>query len=67
MTYLREHPEETVLVHVNRSATGPTALPLASLGADVREVTWLVGEGKVADGKLELPGDGPAAYVAVVG
>ena len=67
MTFLREHPDETLLVHVNRSATGPTALPLAPLGADVRGVTWLVGDGKVADGTLELPGDGPAAYVAALG
>ena len=67
MTYLREHPDETLLVHVNRSATGPTALPMVSFGADVREVTWLAGEGEVADGKLKLPGDGPAAYVAVLG
>ena len=56
-----------MLVHVNRSATGPTALPMVSFGADVREVTWLAGEGEVADGKLKLPGDGPAAYVAVLG
>ena len=31
MTYLREHPEETVLVHLTRAPTRATGVPLLAL------------------------------------
>jgi alpha-glucosidase len=68
MTYLREHPEQTVLVHVTRAATSPTEIPLAVLGPDVRGCTAVAGAEPVIRGDvLVLPGDGPAALAAVVG
>ena len=67
MTYLREHPDETVLVHLTRAATSPTAIPLAALGSGVRGVTAVAGAEPVVEGRLVvLPGDGPAALAAVV-
>jgi len=67
MTYLREHPEQTVLVHLTRAPTSPTRVPLGALGPDVRGVTSLVGEWPVVEGDhLVLPGAGPAALAVVV-
>jgi len=62
MTYLREHPEERLLVHVARDAHSPVRLPLAALRA--RHVETLAGEApRIVDGMLELPAGGPAAHV----
>jgi alpha-glucosidase len=67
MTYLREHPEQTVLVHLTRAPTSPTRVPLGALGPDVRGVTSIVGEWPVVEGDhLVLPGAGPAALAVVV-
>ncbi len=64
ITYLREHPEQTVLVHLTRAATGPTRLPLRTLGAHVRGFTSIAGATPAVEGTdLVLPGDGPAALV----
>lgn len=65
MTYLREHPDERVLVHVARGDHDPVRLPLRALGVPrARDVTTLVGEpvGDPGDGTLLLPGGGPAAH-----
>ena len=68
MTYLREHPEQTVLVHLTRAPTRATRVPLRALGPDVRGVTSIVGEWPVVEGDhLLLPGAGPAALAVVVG
>ena len=68
ITYLREHPEQTVLVHLTRAATGPTRLPLRTLGAHVRGFTSIAGATPAVEGTdLVLPGDGPAALVGVLG
>ena len=68
MTYLREHPEQTVLVHLTRAPTAPTSVPLAALGPDVRGFTAIAGAQPWVEGAhVVLPGDGPAALAAVVG
>jgi alpha-glucosidase len=62
MTYLREHPDERLLVHLARDAHAPVRLSLAALGAC--GVETLEGEPARADGGvLELPAAGPAAHV----
>ena len=67
MTYLREHPEQTVLVHLTRAQTAPTSLPLAALGPDVRGFTTISGaQPRVEGDHVLLPGDGPASLAAVV-
>jgi alpha-glucosidase len=67
LTYLREHPDETLLVHVTRAPAEPVTLPVASLGARVRDAVAVAGAPPLlADGRLTLPGDGPAAYVSLV-
>jgi alpha-glucosidase len=68
ITYLREHPDQTVLVHLTRAATSPTEIPLAALGSGVRGFTSVAGsEPTVRDARLVLPGDGPTALAAIVG
>jgi alpha-glucosidase len=67
LTFLREHPDETVLVHLTRATGAPTALPLSALAPEVRCLTVLHGAGPDLDGdQLVLPGDGPAACAMVV-
>ncbi len=64
VTYLREHPDERVLVHVARAPHGPVRLPLAALGvADAGGVVTLAGEpARVTGDVVELPAGGPAAH-----
>lgn len=63
MTYLREHPDERLLVHVARGRHTAVRLPLVALGA--RGVETLEGEPAVTEGGvLELPAGGPAAHVS---
>ncbi len=67
MTYLREHPDETVLVHLTRTSTSPTEIPLAALGPGVHRLTAIAGVESTLEGdRVVLPGDGPAALAAVV-
>jgi alpha-glucosidase len=62
MTYLREHPEERLLVHLARAHHAPVRLPLAALGG--RAVETLAGDdARVDGGVVELPAGGPAAHV----
>ncbi|OJV76575.1 MAG: hypothetical protein BGO37_11035 [Cellulomonas sp. 73-92] len=62
MTYLREHPEERLLVHAARGPHTPVRLSLGGLGA--RGAETLEGEPARADGGvLELPAAGPGAHV----
>ena len=66
MTYLREHPDETVLVHVVRETGDTVTLPVGVLGANGHGVEVLHGEAPVLDdADLRLPG-GPGAHVGVV-
>lgn len=67
VTFLREHPEETVLVHAVRARTEAVTLPLAALGAGSRSVVALEGTApQVTGSALTLTGDGPAVAVALV-
>lgn len=65
MTFLREHPDERLLVHVARSPHTPVALSLAALGlGDARDAHALVGPGATGTPThLLLPADGPDAAV----
>ena len=65
MTYLREHPDGTVLVHLVRASGDPVRLDLRPLG--VTELSFVEGGGRLRSGLLELPGDGPAAHLATLG
>jgi alpha-glucosidase len=69
MTFLREHRDERVLVHVSRADHPPVVLPLRALGiagqADLRLLSGSAAE--VADGELRLPAHGPAASAYVLG
>lgn len=56
MTYLREHPDETLLVHAVRRPADAVALPAGALGPDA-SLTALAGDAAgVVDGVLRLPG-----------
>ena len=64
LTFLREHPEQDVLVHVTRDAAPPVRLPLAGLALrSVEQLEPLVAAEPLAlvDGDVVLPGRGPAA------
>ena len=69
MTFLREHPDERVLVHVARAAHAAVALPLRALGVSGEDdVRVLHGSAaRVSEGELLLPPDGPAASAYVLG
>jgi alpha-glucosidase len=67
MTYLREHPEQTLLVHATRVATAPVTIPLAALGPGVTALEPLVGPPATIDGAtLMLGGDGLGVAVYAV-
>ncbi|MGI8645254.1 MAG: alpha-amylase family glycosyl hydrolase, partial [Nocardioides sp.] len=58
MTYLREHPDQTLLVHANRTDTGPVLIPATALGPGIAALEPLTGPpAVVADGTITLPGD----------
>ncbi len=60
LTFLREAPGESVLVHAARAGHDPVRLPSALIGA---ALTGLAGAADLtagADGWVSLPGDGPA-------
>ena len=60
MTFLREHPDQTLLVHANRSATAPLTLPLGALDPGLAGVEPLAGPPvELTDRAVVLPGDGP--------
>jgi alpha-glucosidase len=67
MTFLREAPQERLLVHAVRAPGTPVRLPASALGLSgrAREAENVYGgAGLVArDGTVELPGDGPSFQV----
>ncbi len=67
LTFLREHEEGTVLVHVARAAHPPVEIDVAVLGT--RSARRLVGEGPVGQSEraLTLSCAGPAARVYLLG
>ncbi len=67
MTYLREHPDQTVLVHVTRCETSPVTLPLSALGRPGARLEPLEGNGLEQDGDtVTLSGAGPSALLATL-
>jgi len=59
LTFVRESPEEAILVHAARAGHVPVRLPAEVVGA---ELPALFGAGDLradSDGALTLPGDGP--------
>jgi alpha-glucosidase len=67
MTFLREHPDQTVLVHATREQTAPVTLPVGALGPAVTALDTLTGSpATVAGTAVTLPGDGPGVSVHVV-
>ena len=65
MTYLREHQEQTVLMHVSRAAHEPLTVRLRDLGLRGRADIWtLHGQDLIDDaaGTVSLPATGPAAH-----
>ena len=69
MTFLREHPDERVLVHLARADHEPVHLPLAALGlGSVEQLVALAGDPAVDDGGAAvLPSTGPAAHAYRLG
>jgi alpha-glucosidase len=66
LTFLREHPDERVLVHVARADHPAVRLPLAALGLTrpdelVPLLGTPVGSGPADEATVELPTAGPAA------
>ena len=66
MTFLREHPDETLLVHAVRRDAEAVELPLHALGPDVGLETLVGTPARSADGVLTLPGEAGVS-VHVVG
>jgi alpha-glucosidase len=62
MTFLREHPDETVLVHAVRRPAPAVDLPLHALGPSPALDSVVGAAAVIADGVLTLPG---AAGVSV--
>ena len=63
LTYLREHPDETLLVHASRAA-GSVELPAAALSSAGLSLECLAGSAaEVADGSVRLAADGPGVSV----
>ena len=69
LTFLREHADERVLVHVARAPHEQLVLPLRALGVTGEDGVRLLrgAAARVVDGELLLPGDGPAASAYVLG
>lgn len=57
MTFLREHPGQTLLVHAVRRPTEPVDLPLHALGPAPALRCLTGATSSVADGRLTLPGE----------
>ncbi|RYB89177.1 glycoside hydrolase family 13 protein [Nocardioides glacieisoli] len=57
MTFLREHPDQTVLVHAVRRGTDAVELPLHALGPDPTLTTLVGAAATTASSTLTLPGE----------
>ena len=55
--FLREHPDQTVLVHAVRRGTDAVELPLHALGPDPTLTTLVGAAATVASATLTLPGE----------
>ena len=69
LTFLREHPQQRVLVHVARAGHPPVRIPLRLLGLRAAgQLVPLAGGAATdaGDGTVLLPADGPAAHAWVL-
>ena len=66
MTFLREHPDQALLVHAVRRPCAEVELPAHALGPETGLTTLAGAAAEVRDGTLILPG-GPGVSVHVVG
>jgi alpha-glucosidase len=60
ITFLREAPEETVLVHAARARHAPIRLPVGVVGTELAGIVGTPSLRAGGDGMVTLPGDGPA-------
>ena len=60
LSFLREAPGETVLVHAARAAHAPVRLPVAAVGSALQGLAGSADLQADADGWVTLPSDGPA-------
>jgi alpha-glucosidase len=69
MTFLREHPEERVLVHLARADHPPLRLPLAALGLTALDQLRPLTGSAVGGSRdvVELPAGGPSAHAYRLG
>jgi alpha-glucosidase len=65
MTYLREHPDQTLLIHLSRRAADDTVLPLGALGPRHHLQPLVGSRPEITAGHLVLSNTGAAATVAV--
>lgn len=60
LTFLREAPGESVLVHAARAKHAPVQIPASVVGAELVGLAGSADLRAVTDGKVTLPADGPA-------
>ncbi len=66
LTFLREHADEVVLVHANRTDTDPVSLPSPALGPGVAVLPTVLGStASVVDDQVTLPGTAGVSVYAV--
>jgi alpha-glucosidase len=64
LTFLRESSQERVLVHLGRAPHAPVTLDATRLGVTAgAELLFGATALRVIDGRVSLPGDGPAAHL----
>jgi alpha-glucosidase len=66
ITFVREVPDETVLVHLTRADGPPVVLPVAAVGGGRPVVLHGRGAPAVEGDRIVLPGAGPAAMICAV-
>lgn len=66
ITFVRETPDESTLVHLTRTDVGETEVPFVDLDADDgAEIDVLAGDARVDGASLVVAGDAPATIVSI--
>lgn len=60
LTFLREAPGETVLVHAARASHSPVVIPATVIGSELKGLAGAPDLRADANGQITLPADGPA-------
>ncbi len=63
LTFLREAPGETMLIHAARAAHTPVTLPKGVIGGELNGRAGTADLAPNADGSVTLPADGPAFHL----